>query len=357
MGKSNVCKHGNGYRIRWTDESGTRRSATYSSKKEAELELLKLKLEVHNIKRGGQHRFLEKQTFDDLAAYWLKEVAPNKRSFKDQVSIINLHLKPHFSGLRLSEINQSHVQKFTNHKSALSQKTIINHLTVLISMLNLAVDMRWLREAPRLKKPKLIRDSTYAYLKTDEEVNRFLEASKYFGLNVFSLNATALFTGLRAGELAGLRWVDINFETRRICVQRSFDKPTKSGEIRYVPILDSLMKVLVEWRSHGVVCEYVFPSQAGTMLLESGRIFQETFKRVLDRGEFPKRMIGGKEKYYITFHDLRHTFASHWMMKGGDIYRLQSILGHQSIEMTQRYAHLSPHIYKEDYGRLNSLGL
>ena len=60
-------------------------------------------------------------------------------------------------------------------------------------------------------------------------------------------------------------------------------------------------------------------------------------------------MVPGIER--IRFHDLRHTFASHWMLKGGDLYRLQKILGHKSIAMTQRYAHLSPDAFQQDWGR------
>jgi len=56
----------------------------------------------------------------------------------------------------------------------------------------------------------------------------------------------------------------------------------------------------------------------------------------------------------ITFHALRHTFASHWMLKGGDIYRLQRILGHASIAMTQRYAHLAPAAFDQDHGRFGN---
>jgi site-specific recombinase XerD len=57
----------------------------------------------------------------------------------------------------------------------------------------------------------------------------------------------------------------------------------------------------------------------------------------------------------MTFHDLRHTFASHWMLKGGDIYRLQKILGHRSVTTTERYAHMAPAAFREDWARLPDL--
>ncbi len=61
----------------------------------------------------------------------------------------------------------------------------------------------------------------------------------------------------------------------------------------------------------------------------------------------------GKERRYIRSHDLRHTFASHWVMKGGDLFKLQKILGHKTVQMTMRYAHLAPHAFAEDFKRLD----
>src|SRR5262249_5639583 len=55
----------------------------------------------------------------------------------------------------------------------------------------------------------------------------------------------------------------------------------------------------------------------------------------------------------LRFHDLRHTFASHWMMDGGCIFRLSKILGHSSVKITQDvYAHLAPQAWEQDYGRV-----
>ena len=84
---------------------------------------------------------------------------------------------------------------------------------------------------------------------------------------------------------------------------------------------------------------------------ESARIFQETLHRVLEAAEFPTSQLKGKERRYIRFHELRHTFASHWVMNGGDIFKLQKILGHKSIQMPQRYAHLAPDAFSTDYAR------
>jgi site-specific recombinase XerD len=88
------------------------------------------------------------------------------------------------------------------------------------------------------------------------------------------------------------------------------------------------------------------------MFCEGSRVFQAVLHRVLERAGFPRVARHGKQRPYIRFHDLRHTFASHWVMNGGDIFKLQKILGHKSIQKTMRYAHLSPTAFQGDLGRL-----
>jgi integrase len=157
---------------------------------------------------------------------------------------------------------------------------------------------------------------------------------------------------MRQGELAGLLWEDVNFETRLIAVQRSYEGPTKSGSVRYVPILDVLFPLLQEWRSKAI-STFVFPNDFGGMLKPNTRIFREMLGKVLKKSGFPEREGSNGKKGYLVFHDLRHSYASQWVMHGGDVFKLQNILGHQSIQMTMRYAHLSPHVFQEDYGRFN----
>lgn len=171
--------------------------------------------------------------------------------------------------------------------------------------------------------------------------------------NVFMFYATAIYTGMRAGELAALEGSDILFDRRLIIVQRSFFGPTKSDRARYVPILDPLLPLLQQWRLRQPG-RLVFTNMAGAMLQPSSRIFQEVLHRVLDAAAFEKVVRNGRERPCIRFHDLRHTFASHWVARGGDLFKLQKILGHQSVQMTMRYAHLAPEAYREVHGRLGA---
>ncbi len=168
-----------------------------------------------------------------------------------------------------------------------------------------------------------------------------------------ALYMTALYTGMRAGELAGLQWADVDFNTRLITVQRSFEGPTKSDEVRRVPIVDALLEPLKRWKVR-------HPRQAGLHQPRRKHARQERAHFPGDpasrarESRFPKGQRGERERHYIRFHDLRHTFASHWVMNGGDLYKLQAVLGHESAKMTQRYAHLRPDAFKAELGLFGS---
>jgi len=103
-----------------------------------------------------------------------------------------------------------------------------------------------------------------------------------------------------------------------------------------VPILDILLPILRDWRLQSTNDELVFPNEVGAMHGPSPRVVKFTFPEVLRKAELPR----------IRFHDLRHTFASHWVMRGADLFRLQRILGHADQTMVQRYAHLAPEAFE-----------
>jgi integrase len=296
-----------------------------------------------------------RKTFAEAADYWERERSPSKRSFKDDISMLK-QLRQHFGTLQLNDAEAwvAAIDRYKTSKAGLSPKTVANHLTLLGSILRVAEEMRWLERLPKIRKPRIKAAGTdFSYLRTEDEIRRFLQAARHEGEQVFVLFATAIFTGLRAGELAGLRWVDVDLEQRLIMVRRSFEGPTKSDEPRPVPLVDALLPTLRAWRLQHPG-NLVFTNRDGRMLQPSSRLFQEVLHRVLDRAGFPKVERGGKLRRYVHFHSLRHTFASHWAMRGGDLFKLQKVLGHANVTMTNRYAHLQPAAFAEDYGRFGS---
>ncbi len=349
------------WRVRYTDENGKRKSGGCFPKEQYALaceKLKKLNIEVEEIKLGYRLPRLPNKTFDELCEYWLMHRTSKKRSPKDDNSIISCHLRPFFGSMLIREIGIEYTDKFKQEKAHLNPKTQSNILTLLISMLKLANDINWIRKVPPIQKPSITSGANdFSYLRSIDEKRRFLLAALDEGQLAYVLYATALETGMRQGEIAGLRWNDIDFERKLITVQRSFNGPTKSNKVRHIPILATLLPVLQEWKlkQSGPL---VFPNRDGNMNQRSARIFKQIFHRILDRADFPKtRKPNGHWKRYIVFHDLRHTFASHWMMNGGNLNKLRIILGHSKTTTTLIYAHFSPEAFAEDFNRMGATPL
>jgi integrase len=349
-GGGSVRAAGAGWEIRWRDHEGRRRSKTLPVRKDAELELKRQIARAEEVRRGVLRLAPDAHTFGELEAAWL-EAKARKRSLDHDRSILGAHLVPFFGRERkLSTITFGEIERFktSGPRAKLHPNTVNHHLTLLGGMLRHAKRLGWLDRVPEIRKNRVeVLSESFRYLQSDEEVRRFLDAARDEGPDVFDLYATAVLTGARAGELAGLAWEDVDFARGMLFFRRSFDGPTKSGKARPVVLVDALRPLLQARRMRVGAAGRVFTSSAGTPFLPSSNVFQEVLRRVLARGGFPPR--------YITFHSLRHTFASHMMMDGGDLYRLQRLLGHQSAAMTQRYAHLSPAAFDVDRVRLSRL--
>src|SRR5262249_12307249 len=139
---------------RWTDLDGKRRKQRFARRDEANKELRRIQLEIGDVRTGVKVAPPPDRTFDELADYWIASVAPRKRSRKHDESILRAHLRPIFGPMRLREIGRASVDRYRATRAHLDQKTVHNHLTLLISMLNVAVELGWLVKAPKIKKPK-----------------------------------------------------------------------------------------------------------------------------------------------------------------------------------------------------------
>ena len=143
----------------------------------------------------------------------------------------------------------------------------------------------------------------------------------------------ALKTGLRRGELQGLTWPDINLNNRTLTVRHSWCdnikvlNTPKSNKMRHIPLTNELYEVLLQNKSSS---GFVFPGEDGRRFAGK-RLNQEIRKACTKAGV-----------RQISCHTLRHTFASHLVMKGAPVKAIQELLGHADIQTTMRYAHLSP---------------
>src|SRR5437867_4972602 len=153
--------------------------------------------------------------------------------------------------------------------------------------------------------------------------------------HIRALVTVALHSGMRLGEILDLHWYDLDFASGFILVRDS-----KNGESRHVP-MDATLFAFFRAYPHRPGTDLVFSSRCGGHIVDVRTGFLNSCKRA-----------GLTD---LHFHDLRHTFASQFVMAGGDLYILKEILGHKSITMTQRYAHLSPTYKIKAIDRMNTL--
>jgi integrase len=182
--------------------------------------------EAEERKRGLPAAAVTPKPFGQLCDYWIEKRAVRKRSG----ATIRRHLRPSFGHLLARDVGVEEGDDFILERDHLNPKTIATHVTLLISILRLGKSLGWIDAVPEIKKPKVSLFSTdFLHLRNQVELRRFLVAARPEGELVYALYATAALTGLRAGELAALRWENIDFEKRLITVQGSFGGPTKSN--------------------------------------------------------------------------------------------------------------------------------
>lgn len=170
----------------------------------------------------------------------------------------------------------------------------------------------------------------YAYLETTEECERYLSAANKVCSSFYLCTAIALNTGMRLGEILALQIEDIKFNLNYIQVFKTRDTltlevktTTKGKSLRKIGLGNSLKAILLHLESENKA-KFLFE-------ISNYNNFRRKHERTLK--------LGGLKR--IRIHDLRHTFASHYVMNGGSLSELQKVLGHSTYRMTEQYAHLN----------------
>lgn len=284
------------------------------------------------------YKEIPKISFNEFSELWLRdyaEISVKPSTLSGYRDIIKRLLKIAFGNYNLSDITTGNLQTFiADRKKTVSAKTVCNEIVVLKEMFKHAYRWGYLKnnsaeyvERPKITKPEI-------EILTPEEVEKFLsKTDNHYGVAFL----TDVLTGLRAGELWGLKWIDIDWNSKQIHVRRSlwkgqFQKPKSKSSIRKVDIPDSLIQELKRWKLACPVSEYdvVFPSPEGKLSQHDNVV-----KRYLNRA---LRQAGLRQ---VSFHSIRHSNASMRIASGQNIKYIQSQLGHASINITlDIYGHL-----------------
>jgi integrase len=301
--------------------------------------------EAHIIRFGVEPREEVKEksvpTFDQFCERYTEHAEVNNKPSTAQSKrlVIANHLSPFFGSMRLDEITAGEVERFKAQqtKAELSAKSINNELIVLNHVLTVAVEWGELTAKPKVKKLKAP-PPPFDFLNF-EETERFLpEVEPEWA----PMATVAVKTGLRAGELRALHWEDVDLAAARLTVRRNLwcgiELSPKGGRSREVDLCRTAIEALKAQESRtGNAGRYVFSPTSGDKPFGEKAI-KGVVARACHRAGIERQM---------SWHALRHTFASHLVMKGVALKVVQELLGHATIDMTMRYAHLSPQVRRE----------
>lgn len=322
----------------WSDSRAIK-SPVFKRKTDCHQWLSEKNSERARLKLYGDHAMLyEKITVAEYAIKWLKTkeaqgVSPS--TLTNYERYVRVHIVPMLGKLLLRDVKKSDIESLQ-----ISLKKNHNSKGVNIIMTALKGLFREsMREGYILKNPcefikALSSDIFLDQYWTTNEIHQFLQANQ--SSDHYELFLVALNTGMRKGELAGLCWDRVNFAENTIIVSRTRTKSniidrTKTKLKRIIPMNGMTRATLLnlfKFRSNDAGIVFLNKNNAA---IDPHHIYRE----------FHKAQKKAKIDNVIRFHDTRHTFASQFMLQGGNIYDLQKILGHTSVVMTQRYAHLS----------------
>ena len=319
----------------------------------------KLRTAIENSKRldyTQTGKYTVGQWMDEwFEAYAKVKVRPS--SHQTYKGYIENHIKPNIGDIPIEKLTSLQLQKFyrllltegripriesEKQPRGLSAKTVRNINQVISSAMDMAVRHKLILSNPTegCELPKV----EHREMKTlpAERLGAFLREAKESG--VYELYYLDLATGLRRGELLGLKWEDIDLQNGIIHVRRQVARV--DGEVKELPLKtkNSYRNISISWDAVAMLTEmeahrssvYVFPSSTGGPI--SPDSVNNMLHRVLKRAGLPS----------IRFHDLRHTFATLALQNGVDIKTVSGMLGHFSAGFTlDTYAHVTTSAQKE----------
>ena len=270
-------------------------------------------------------------------------------------------LIPMFGTLRLRDIRTYHIQQFIQYLATerprgdgneghIAPATIKRYTTVMRSIMTLAYKMEYIDEdvgiSRRIEFPKADTPEVEAF--NAEEASQILKAAESEPINIKLLVETSLFTGLRRGEIVGLKWEDIDLEKQTLSVRRSIykpkaskakEKPPKStSSVRTMAIPARLCETLREYKAH----QDRHASFLGKAWQNLGYVFTEEDGSVMNPQTPTKQFSKFLKRHgirHLKLHGMRHTSATLLLANGCDIKTVSARLGHSDIETTNIYLH------------------
>lgn len=309
--------------IVYFDAEGRKRREKVGRKSDAIDLYRKRKMEALQRKKLPEKLRTPKVSFAELAKDALEYSAEHKRSYDDD-RVRMAKLKEWIGDRAADSLSPLEIERWLSSKAEELKPATLNRYRALLSLVyRLGMQNGKVQANPaRLVRQRREENGRIRFLSEDEEQALREVIQKDCLCHEVELDV-ALNSGLRRGEQYSLTWDDVDFDRRQLIVPRS-----KNGETRHVPLNDAALAALRLAESYKNGSPYIFLSSGGARLYSPRFWFDAAVKKA-------------KVKNF-TWHCLRHTFASRLVMAGVDLRTVQELMGHKTIQMTVRYAHLAP---------------
>lgn len=317
---------------------------TYDSKREAESAERRHVVTQEQIEAGELPPEVDlRRTLKQASDEWLLALDRSKsRSRRPYGEFLHYQVLPTLADVPIAKFTKRTVEEWRDRTLTKYAPSSVNSaLGALSSAFAWFVDQQWISANPCHGVALAERAAReHKWIRTRGELERLLGTCPD---TLRDMIAISVGTMVRIGELLHLQWDDVNLADRLITIQRGGQAgTTKSGAIRIIPILDTVLPVFQRLALQRGGSALVFPGKKGAVRAQTPVTC--AFKAALRRAAMDDT---------LNWHALRHTGATWWVIGGGDIFRLSKMLGHRDVKVTQKtYAHWAPEAWTQDYHRL-----
>lgn len=287
------------------------------------------------IREGRHFKTTEakKHTLAQLIDRYMTDVLPTKKK-SEQRQGAQLHWwKKQLGSYLLSDVTPAMIAEqrdillkgITKRGRLRSPATTVRYMAILSHAYTIAIkEWGWIETSPlsKVSKPREPRGRV-RFLDNEERQRLLLACKASQNLYLYPIVVLAISTGMRQAEILNLKWPDVDFDKKRVILHE-----TKNGEIRAVTIAGMALELVQNLdKIRRLDTHYLFPSKFPNQPIDIRTAWENAVKRA--------------EIDNFKFHDLRHSCASYLAMNGASLAEIAEALGHKTLAMVKRYAHLS----------------
>lgn len=287
------------------------------------------------IREGRHFKTTEskKHTLGELIDRYIRVVLPTKKKSEQKQTAQLTWWKQQIGYYLLSEVTPSIIaeqrdkllREVTQRKKSRNPSTVVRYMAALSHAFTIAIkEWGWIQDSPisKVTKPKEARGRV-RFLEADERSRLLSTCKESQNPYLHIIVVLALSTGMRQAEILNLKWPDVDLNKGRVILHE-----TKNGEIRQVAITGHALQLLKDLNK--VRCldiQLLFPGKYPKKPI----VIRSAWEKAVTKAEIPN----------FRFHDLRHSCASYLAMNGASLAEIAEVLGHKTLAMVKRYAHLS----------------